>query len=145
MKNSILIRGIKVIENLAFIGPQSIEKISVGTKISMSATYRILCILEDLQYVSRQRSGVEDIWKLELKFLNISQSILSRLEFRNEIRDILIKLSEETNEIIQLGILRNNKVLFLDVIKKPNSLVNVADIGDEININLSASGMVLAA
>lgn len=145
MNDNILIRGIRIIEKLAQIGPSCIEKLYEEMNISRASIYRILNILEELKYVSRYRQGAEDIWKLDLKLLTISNSILSRFDLRNEIRDILIKLAKETREFVQLGILHNRKVLFLDVIKKPKSLINVANIGEEVDINISAAGMVIAA
>jgi IclR family KDG regulon transcriptional repressor len=145
MKSNILIRGIKVIETLASLGPVNIEKIYEEIKISRSAIYRILCILEDLKYVSRYRNNAEDIWRLDFKLLKISGSILSRLDLRNEVRDILVRLSNKTNEIVQLGVLHNGKVLLQEVIKRPKGLINVANIGEEIDLNISASGIVMAA
>lgn len=145
MKNNILVRGIKAIEVLASLGPLSVERIYSETQISRSSIYRILCILEELNYVSRYRNNAEDIWTLDLKLLRISSSILSRLDLRDICRDIVYKLAEETNEIVQLGILHNNRVLFLDVVKRPKSLVNVAGVGEEIDINISAAGMAIAA
>lgn len=145
MKDNILIRGIRIIEELAFNGSLSVEKIYKETNISRSAIYRILCILEELNYVSRYRSGAEDLWKLDLKFLSLSSSILSRLDLRNEVRDILKKLADETKEIVQLGVLHNNKVLFLDVIKRHKSLVSVANIGDAVDLNLCVAGFAIAA
>lgn len=145
MKSNILIRGFKVIETLASLGPANIEKIYEETKLSKSAIYRILCILEDLKYVSRHRHSAEDIWRLDFKLLKISSSIISRLDLRNEIRDILVKLSNETNEIVQLGVLHNGKVLIQEVIKRPRGLINVANIGDEIDINISAAALAIAA
>ena len=43
MENNLLVRGIKVIEKLAALGPQSIEEIYKEVKISRSSIYRILC------------------------------------------------------------------------------------------------------
>jgi IclR family transcriptional regulator, KDG regulon repressor len=145
MKNNILVRGIKLIEILATLGPLSIEQIYQEIKISRSAIYRILCILEELKYVARYRNNAEDIWLLDLKLLKISSSILARFDLRNLLRDILVRLANTTDEIVQLGVLQNDKVLLLEVIKRPKSLINVSGIGDEIAINISAAGMAIAA
>jgi len=145
MKSNILIRGIEIIETMASIGPANIEKICDETKISKSAIYRILCILEDLKYVSRYRNIAEDIWRLDFKLLKIANDIISRMDLRNEVRDILLKLSNETNEIVQFGVLHNGKFLVLEAIRRPRGLINVANIGDEIDINISAAGIAILA
>jgi IclR family transcriptional regulator, KDG regulon repressor len=145
MRENILIKGMKIIETLAMTGPLSLEEIYKETNISKSAIYRILCTLEELKYISRYKKDAYDIWRLELKFLNISSFILSRLDIKTEIRDILISLADETKEIVQLGILHDGKVLFLDVIKKYPSLVSSANVGDSAEINICVSGYILAS
>jgi len=140
-----LSKGMKIIEELAVNGPIAVEDIYIKTKFSVSSIYRVLCILEDLNYVTRYRDGSKDIWKLDYKFLNISSYIFSRLDLRNEIRDILINLADETKEIVQLSIMHDEKILFLDVIKRHKSLVNVYSIGEIVDMNMCAACLVLTA
>jgi DNA-binding IclR family transcriptional regulator len=99
----------------------------------------------DLGYVYKYRNEAEDLWKLDLKILNLFTSILSKLDVRNEIKDILENLAEETKEIVELGVLYKGKVLFLDVIKKHDNLINVPGIGAIVDINCCVAGIVLAA
>lgn len=145
MENNLLVKGMIVIEKLAILGPQSIEDLYKETVISRSSIYRILCTLENLGYVIRKRNEAEDIWKLDLKFLSLSSHILSRIDLKTEIEDILIKLADDTKEIVQLGVLYEGKVLILDVIQRYKSLVSVAQVGELLDINICAAGLVLGA
>ena len=145
MENNLLVRGIKVIEKLAALGPQSIEEIYKEVKISRSSIYRILCTLEVIGYVTRIRNEAKDIWKLDLKFLNLSSHILARIDLKTEIKEILIKLADDTKEIVQLAVLYEGKVLILDVIQRYKSLVSVAQVGELLDINICAAGLILGA
>lgn len=144
MKDNLLTRGIKIIEELSSFDSLSIVDIYNKTNISRSSIYRILNILKDLGYINKYRNKAEDLWKLDLKFLNLYNNMLTKLDIRNEIKDILEKLAEETKEIVELGVLYNGKVMFLDVIKKYNSLINVPGIGAIVDINCCVAGIVLA-
>jgi len=145
LKDNILTRGIKIIETLSSYNPLSIEDIYNKTNISRSSIYRIVNILMDLGYINKYRNKAEDLWKLDLSFLNLYNNMLTKLDIRNEIKDILEKLGEETKEIVELGVLYNGKVMFLDVIKKYDSLINVPGIGAIVDINCCVAGIVLAA
>jgi IclR family transcriptional regulator, KDG regulon repressor len=145
-----LYRGIKVLELLAENGPIGIEQIFRDTKIPRSSIFRILCTFEHLGYVRRKLIGNKSnsnavLWELELKLLSLTRSILSRLDLKIAIRDILEKLADETRETVQLCIYNNEKALYIDAIKKSNSLIAYAEVGTELDINLCAPGMVLVA
>lgn len=86
-----------------------------------------------------------DAWDIDLKILNISSNILNRTDVKTKIRDLLVGLADATKEIVQLGILHNNKVMFLDVIRLHKSIVNVATIGEYIPINICAAGLAIGA
>ncbi len=145
MKSNTLTRGIQIIEKLAIEGPLSTENLYEKSMIPRSSIYRLLCTLEELGYVLRTREGIEDIWRLDLKFLNLFSHLIERIDLRSEIRDILIGLADETKEIVQLAIMEKNKVMILDVIKRHKSIIDVANIGELLDINICAAGLVLAA
>lgn len=139
-------RGFKIIENLAKHGLSGIDEVYNYTKIPKPTLYKILNNLEKLGYILRKNiDGQKDYWYLTLKLLKIARPILSRLDFKDEIKSILIKLSKDINEIVQLGIYHNRKVMYIDVVKNSESLISYAGIGTELDINISAAGMVIAS
>jgi IclR family KDG regulon transcriptional repressor len=145
MISNTLTRGIRIIEKLAIEGPLSTEHLYEKSMIPRSSIYRLLCTLEELGYVLRTREGAEDVWRLDLKFLYLCSCITERIDLRSEVHDILIRLADDTKEIVQLSILQKNKVLILDVIKRHKSLISVANIGELLDINICAAGLVLTA
>lgn len=62
-----------------------------------------------------------------------------------EVRDILEELAERTDEFVQLGVLYQGKVMYIDHVKRPRPLAMYAELGSQLPINISAAGMVLAA
>ncbi len=142
---NLLSRGLSVIENLSALGSLSTDQLSAKTGIPKSSVYRILRILEDQNYVSRIKAELEDFWSLDLKFLTLSANILGRVDIKTEIRDILVKLADDTMEIVQLAVFRSGKVLIVDNIKKYNSLVSVAHEGASLAINSCVAGFVFCA
>jgi len=139
-------RAFLIIEDLLKYGDLEVEMMHKHLQIPRSTIFKLLNKLEDIGYVSRSNNnGQTDFWKLTLKFLTISRSIISRLNFKDEIRDILIKLSKEINETVQLGIYSNKKFIYIDVIQKPGSIISCLGVGEEFHMNLCAAGMVLAA
>lgn len=142
---NLLTRGLSVIENLSALGSLSTEQLAAKTGIPKSSVYRILRILEESNYVSRLKVDMEDFWSLDLNFLALSANILGRVDLKTEIRDILVKLADDTMEIVQLAVFRNGKVLIVDNIKKYSSLVSVAHEGTSLCINCCAAGLVFGA
>ena len=139
-------RSLEIIEVLAETGQMDIEELCRATKIPRSTIFKILKILENNGYVFSEVSGKKaDNWYLTLKMLKISRLILSRLDLKNEIRHVLVKLSKDVNEIVQLGVLNNKKIMYIDIIKKPDSIISFVGIGKELDINISAAGMVVAS
>ena len=144
-EENLLGRGIAVLEQLSAQGTLSTEQVSAKTGIPKSSAYRILRILEDTGYVFRTKAGLEDIWSVDLRFLTLSAKILSRVDIKTEVRDILVKLADDTKEIVQLAIWQSGKVLIVDNIKRHSSLVSVAHEGTYLCINSCAAGIVFGA
>jgi IclR family acetate operon transcriptional repressor len=127
------------------MGSLSTEELHRETGIPRSSVYRVLCILEGCGYVARMNNGAEDGWNMDLKFLGLSANILSRMDLRTEIRDILVKLADDTKEIVQLALFNNEKVVIVDNVRKHRSIINVAHEGTALEINECVAGLVFGA
>ena len=144
-EDNLLARGIAVIERLSETGSLTNEELHNETGIPRSSVYRVLRILEGCGYVSRINNGTEDRWNIDLKFLTLSASILARIDLRTEIRDILVKLADDTKEIVQLAMYNNGKVVIVDNVRKHRSIINVAHEGATLEINECVAGLVFGA
>jgi IclR family acetate operon transcriptional repressor len=121
------------------------EVVSNRCEIPRTSVFRILTTFEALEYVKREPIDGSDRWSLGLKLLDLSNSMLSRLDLRKEVRKIMENLAEQTDEFVQLGVLYNDKVMYIDHVKRPKPLTLYAEVGSQLPINISAAGMVLVA
>lgn len=145
VSNDKVSKVLNIVEFLSNYGPSTIIKISQFTNIPKSSIFKILVKLEENDYTYRDKIDTSYYWYLTFKILKISQKILARLDIKQKVRSILEELSKSINEIVQLCILNNNKVLYIDIIKRTNSIISYADIGTELDINLTAAGPVLCS
>jgi IclR family acetate operon transcriptional repressor len=140
-----LLRGTKILELLSRKSLLTMEVVSNQSEIPRTTVFRILTTLEALGYVKRERIDGIDHWSLGLKLLDLTKSMLSRLDLRNEVHKIMEDLAEQTDEFVQLGILHNGKVMYIDHIKRSKPLTMYAEVGSQLPINISAAGMVISA
>jgi len=140
-----LSRGLSIIECLSGFSSLTTDELSAATGIPRSSVYRILGILESLNYVLKSKRELEDVWSLDLKLLTISSRILSRIDLKTEIRDILVRLADDTMEIVQLARLQKDKVLIVDNVRKHASIVGGAHEGALLSINTCVAGFVFGA
>jgi len=101
--------------------------------------------LEVLEYVEQEEVEGVFQWNLGLRVLSLAHGKLSRLNLRQEVRDIAEKLAEVTDEYVQLCVLDHHKVVYIDDVKRPKPLTIYGEVGIHLPINVSAPGMVLAA
>ena len=138
-------RGAQILELLSRQAPLTMEVVSNQCEIPRTSVFRILTTLEALEYVKREPIDGIDHWSLGLKLLDLTNSMLSRLDLRKEVRKIMEDLSEQTDEFVQLGVLHNDKVMYIDHVKRSKPLTMYAEVGSQLPINISAAGMVLVA
>lgn len=144
--NRSVIRAIRMLEVLSRDDSLTLEEISDSVKVPRTTTYRLLTTLERLHYVQRKlNTSGSYVWSLGLQLLILASSKISQLDIRSEIRDLLEDLARETDEFVQLAVLHNDQILFLDVIKRRKPLATYADVGSQLSINVCAAGLVLAA
>lgn len=140
-----LVRGAQILEFLSRKTPLTLEVVSKQCEIPRTSVFRILTTLEALEYVKREPIDGIDHWSLGLKLLDLTKSMLSRLDLRKEVRKIMEDLAEQTDEFVQLGVFYNGNVMYIDHVKRSKPLTMYAEIGSQLPINISAAGMVLVA
>lgn len=140
-----LVRGAQILELLSRHAPLTMEVVRNQCEIPRTSVFRILTTLEALEYVKREPIDGIDHWSLGLKLLDLTTSMLARLDLRKEVHKIMEDLAEQTDEFVQLGVLHNGRVMYIDHVKRSKPLTMYAEIGSQLPINISAAGMVLVA
>ncbi len=143
---SSVLRAINILELLSKKGSLTVEEIAEFTSIPRTSVFKLLKTLEIVGYTERKHNNFRSYsWNLGLKLLTLAGSKINQLDIRLEVRDILEDLAEETNEFVQLGVLYDDEVLFLDVVKRQKPLTTYAGVGSRLQINICAAGLVLTA
>ncbi len=140
-----LVRGIEILELLSKQDSLTFDQVVSCTKIPRASVFRLLNTLEPLGYVERKRIKGVDHWSLGLKLLVLVNSKHSQVDIRMEVRDILEELAERTDDFVQLAVFYEDKVMYIDHVKRRKPLAIYAELGSQLPINISAAGMVLAA
>lgn len=138
-------RGINLLELISKEKSITFDEIVSKSKIPRSSVFRLLSSLESLGYLERKKINDVDCWNLGLRILTIANRKISQMDIRTEIHDILENLAKAVDEFVQLGVLYEGKVTYIDMVKRSKPLIFYADIGSRIPINVSAAGLVLAA
>ena len=140
-----VVRGMKILELLSKQGLLSLDQVASRAKIPRSSVFRLLNTFKDLGYVEKEPIKGMDHWGLGLKLLILINSKYSRLDIRREVGDIMKELADRTDEVVQVGVLYQHKVMYIDHVKRAKPLAIYAELGSRLPINVSAAGMVLAA
>jgi len=114
-------------------------------KISMGAAQRITNTLLDLGYLYKEPKT--KIFRLTPKFLSFGSAFLSQSEIRDITLQFMRQLSEELDEVVNLGVMMNDEeIVYIDRIDNSSHIVS-ANIraGSRRPIHLNSIGKVILA
>lgn len=118
-----------------------ISEISRGTEINKNMVFRILNSLEKMGWVYCN----EQKYSLTLSLFGLASKPLSRLSLNTAAIPILYDLLNKTGESTYLGILKDDKVLYLQHLDGVKNVRVAGRIGGEYDLYCSAPGKTLLA
>jgi len=133
----------KLLEILADNGKLSIGKLSELTGFSKSTTQRIINTLTYLKYVQQDKTTLE--YFPSIKLYELGSKVVNNMTIKNIAKPHMLELYNELNETVNLGILYNDSVIYLDKLVSKSPLKAELNLGVEVPIYCSALGKVLAA
>jgi IclR family acetate operon transcriptional repressor len=134
--------SVKIITFLANCEHETgLSEISRGTEINKNMVFRILNTLENegWVYCSDQK------YSLTLSLFGLASKPLSRLSLNTAATPILYDLLNKTGESTYLGILNDDKVLYLQHLDGVKRVRVAGSIGGQYDLYCSAPGKVLLA
>lgn len=135
-------RTLDIIELLA-TSPQGMGVTEIGAKLELhkSTVHRLLNALAQRGYIEKDpKSG---LYKIGLKFIEISSHHLHRLELKTEAAPIMRRLAESTGLVTHLAILDDTDVVYIEKVDVVQSFRLYSQIGKRIPVYCSALGKVL--
>lgn len=140
-------RGLNVLEYMAWKDkPSSLDELSQELNIPRTSCFRILKSLQEERYIQLARStDREQKWELTYKLSMFADLVETRTSLRSLARPTLEDLAEEVDLFVQLGILTNDKVMYIDDIKRAKVLRVYAAKWSLLDLHACAPGLVLLA
>ena len=124
-------------------GPLGISELSHRLDMSSSTTYRILQVLLNRRYINQD--SVTNKYHLGYKILELSSSMLMKIELRNIARDHLEKLVKETSETARLAIMDGEEIVYVDQVEGEDHIRLRLQIGSRSPVHCTAAGKCIMA
>ena len=142
-------KGIQVIDRaLDILEILSIEKdglgvTEIGNRIGLhkSTVHRILSAMAERGYI--EKISGKGIYKIGLKFIEISSVYLNNIELKTEARSYLWELTSKLNQVTHLAILDGVDAVYIEKVDVLNNIRLYSQIGRRIPVHCSALGKSL--
>lgn len=139
-----VVKALKVLENLVSReSSQSLTEIADQCGISKSNAHRLLGTLEACGYVRRSASSRN--YELTLRLWELGQRVYSQVDLRAVAAPYLRKLAVETEETVNLSVLDDNRVLYLDKVDSIHAARTSVSAGDRAPAYCTATGKAMLA
>lgn len=121
--------------------PMTLKEIAIESGLPRSSAYRFL---RNLEYRGYLRCDEKGQYHLGLKFLFLQQKGEQKFDLKNLARPYLEKLSQITRETVHLGVLFEDRVLYVDSIESVQLIRMVAQVGSTIGVYCTSLGKALS-
>lgn len=136
-----VLRALDILE--VFEGSQelSLHEISRRTKLNKSRCFRLLHTLASRRYVERSPTG--QAYRLGTRLLD--QAVSTRRDVREIAHPYLVRLRDQFNETVNLGLIHNGEILYIDLVESQRPFRMSAMIGSRMPIGSTAMGKAMLA
>jgi IclR family acetate operon transcriptional repressor len=111
--------------------------------MNKSAVHRHLATLEKKRFV--QRDPATGVYTLGIRLVQMAYLTLEHSDLRRLAAPVLHRLSDETRETVDLAVLDDADVVFLDVVESPQRVKLAAAVGQRLPAFATASGKSMLA
>ncbi len=137
-------RALDVLELLRDAGrPLGLQEISARLGMVKSSGFRLLCTLERRGYVERLDDGSR--YQLGAKWLSYRNGATTHRSLTEIALPHMRLLLDAYGETVNLGVLRDGEVLYLEMLESPHSLRMAARAGTRSPVHSTALGKAIAA
>lgn len=137
-------RALAVLELLRDAGrPLSLQEVSLRLGMVKSSGYRLLCTLERRGYV--ERFDGDGRYQLGSNWLRLGSAPATRRPLSEIALPHMRRLVDTFGETVNLGVLRDGEVLYLEMLESPHSFRMAARVGSRSPVHSSSIGKAIAA
>ena len=143
MKLGSLEKTMQIIEILAANNRGlALSQLAAFSGLPPSSVHHILSTLRGHNYIMQDPETKK--YFLGYRFLAISRSILNGFDVRKISQPHIYRLSQELRESVQVGVMVNNQLMFVDKADAANShLAVLVHVGSMLPLHVSASGKMI--
>lgn len=133
-----IIKAFAIIETLDQEGSLSIGELSKILSMDKATVHRLINTIKDLGYVIQNLETKK--YSNSIKLFEIGQNVISKTGLFEAARPYIERLAEQTEESINLGIVRDNKIVYVDK-KEGKSAIKVSiKVGTSIPMHCTGMG-----
>ncbi len=104
----------------------TLNEVATATSLPEATTHRLLAVLQDLKVA---RAGDEGRWQVGRHLLELGTAYLDSVEIRSEARDLMKQLTADTGETCALGVLDEDRVVYIEKVNSPHPIRMHSAIG----------------
>ncbi|MQA02508.1 MAG: helix-turn-helix domain-containing protein [Streptosporangiales bacterium] len=120
----------------------TLAELAGAAELPEATVHRLLSVLADLHVV---RVGSGGRWRVGRRCLELGAAYLDSIEIRSEARDLMQRLTDETGETCALGVLDDDRVVYVEKIDSPHAVRMHSAIGRSNPAATSALGRAILA
>jgi DNA-binding IclR family transcriptional regulator len=136
-------RAVTVLEILAREGEAGVTEIAVELGVHKSTAFRLVAALENRGLVAQHMDRGK--YRLGVGILRLAGATTARLDLVQESRPICERLAQEAGETINVAVLADGFVLYLDQVAGPSALQTRNWAGQRLDLHATSNGKVLLA
>lgn len=138
-----VVRTLNFLEYLGEKGEVSVSECSSHFNINKSTAHRFLASMKYVGFVDQNPENQK--YKLSLKVFEIGNKVIENLNFREVAKPIMHELGDKTGETINLGIIDNYDVVYIEKVLSKNALRLDSPIGGRDPVHSTALGKAIIA
>jgi DNA-binding IclR family transcriptional regulator len=120
-----------------------VTELSKRLNLHKNNVFRLLATLESRNYIEQNK--VTENYRLGLKTLELGQTYIRQMGLLRQARPILERLVKECNETTYVAILKDFKIVYLDVVETDMTVRVVPRVGTQLPAYCTAAGKVQIA
>ncbi len=137
-------RTLDIVESLSeYKTGVGVTTLSKELHLHKSTVHRLLTTLMLRKYVEQDIETSK--YRLGMKLFELGNAVLSKLDIRQHAMPYLRQLWRSSGETVQLAIVDQNKVLYVDVLETLEKVGVKSNVGERVPLHCSASGKIWLA
>jgi DNA-binding IclR family transcriptional regulator len=138
---AVLQKALDVLEVLAERDDLGLSELSARTGVSKASTYRVLSTLEARGFVAKDPETRK--YSPGVKLVAMSCAVVARVDLVAAARPYVVDLQAAFDETVNVGILANGEVLYVDILESAQGLRMAATVGARNALHCTALGKAI--